>query len=380
LTCPFSGYCPAIGSGRLGYRPAFDGLRAVAVVLVVLFHANVSWARGGYLGVDVFFVLSGFLITRLLLEERQATGRTALGRFYLRRVLRLFPALVVVSIAVAIYANGWLNAEQASQTWHDVAVTATYRMNWAQALSQVPPFGLLDHTWSLSIEEQFYVLWPLVVIVAHRIGGRWAVLGGAVAGTVASAVLRGLWWHDGTVAHRVYYGLDTHADGLLLGCALATLTLLWPRMPGAVTARLARWLGPIALVAMVIMGARIGLASAGLYSWIYPLFVAVAAVVIVDIYAGGLTTAPLRAVPLVALGRISYGLYLWHWPVFLVLNGGRLHWGFVPLTLVRLAASLAMAVASFFLVEQPFLRLKRRLEPAGRLSEPTFDPQAATSG
>ena len=102
--------------------------------------------------------------------------------------------------------------------------------------------------------------------------------------------------------------------------------------------------------------------------------------VIVDIYAGGLTTAPLRAVPLVALGRISYGLYLWHWPVFLVLNGGRLHWGFVPLTLVRLAASLAMAVASFFLVEQPFLRLKRRLEPAGRLSEPTFDPQAATSG
>ena len=114
-----------------------------------------------------------------------------------------------------------------------MVVTATYRMNWAQALSQVPPFGLLDHTWSLSIEEQFYVLWPLVVVGSHRLGGRWGVLSAAVGGMVASAVLRGVWWHDGTVAHRVYYGLDTHADGILLGCALATLTLLWPRMPDA---------------------------------------------------------------------------------------------------------------------------------------------------
>ena len=295
-------------------------------------------------------------------------------------MLRLFPALVVVSIAVAIYANGWLDAEQASRAWHDVAVTATYRMNWAQALSQAPAFGLLDHTWSLSIEEQFYVLWPLVVVVAHRLGGRWGVLGAAVGGMVASAVLRGVWWHDGTVAHRVYYGLDTHADGILLGCALATLTLLWAGLPGALTRAPTRWLGPVALVGVVGMGARVGLGTAGLYSWVYPVFVATAAVVIADIYAGGLTAIALRGAPLVALGRISYGFYLWHWPVFLVLNGGRLHWGFVPLTLVRLAASLAMAVASFFLVEQPFLRLKRRLEPAGRPSEPSFDPQPAPSG
>ena len=347
------------------------------MTLVVLFHANVSWTRGGYLGVDVFFVLSGFLITRLLLDEREQTGRTALGRFYLRRILRLFPALVVVAIAVAIYAHGWLNPEQASRAWQDVAVTATYRMNWARALSEVPPFGLLDHTWSLSIEEQFYVLWPLVVIGAHRLGGRWAVLSAAVVGMVASAVLRGVWWHDGTVAHRVYYGLDTHADGLLLGCAVATLTLLWPAISDAATTRTTRWLGPAALLAVVLMGAQVGLATAGLYSWIYPIFVALAAIVIIDIYAEGLTARPLATVPLVALGRISYGLYLWHWPVFLVLNGGRLHWAFIPLTVVRLAVSLAMAVASFFLVEQPFLRLKRRLEPAGRRSEPSFDHQPA---
>lgn len=362
----------AIGSGRLGYRPAFDGLRAVAVTLVVLFHANVAWSRGGYLGVDVFFVLSGFLITRLLLEERESTGRTALGRFYLRRILRLFPALVVVSIAVAIYAHGWLDSAQASRATHDVLITATYRMNWAQALSPAPLFGLLDHTWSLSIEEQFYVLWPLVVMVAHRLGATRGVLIAAVVGMVASAGLRGLWWHGGTVDYRLYYGLDTHADGLLLGCALAAATLLWPGLPTAVTGRFSRWLGPLALGAVVLMGIRIGLLTAGLYSWIYPVFVATAAVVIADIYADGLTVRVLRAAPLVALGRISYGWYLWHWPVFLVINGGRLHWDFVPLTVARIVVSLACAVASFLLVEQPFLRLKRRLEPAGRRSEPTF--------
>ncbi len=347
----------------LGYRPELDGLRALAVAAVMLFHANVSWARGGFLGVDVFFVLSGFLITRLLLDERELTGRIALLRFYLRRILRLYPALVVVCLAVALYAQFWLPHDQLVRTWHDIFATATYHMNWVQALHQQPPFGLLDHAWSLSIEEQFYLIWPLVLMGAHRLGGVKGVAAVAVIGAAASAVLRVVFVHHGVPVYRIYYGLDTHADGLLLGCGLGALTVLWPGLVDALGGGLTRWLGPVALVAVVVAASRASFTSQALYQWGYVLFVAGAALVIADLYAGGLTSRLLRHQPLVAIGRISYGLYLWHWPVYLVLNGGRIHWAFVPLTVLRLAVSGLCATTSFFLVEQPFLRLKHRAEP-----------------
>jgi peptidoglycan/LPS O-acetylase OafA/YrhL len=355
-------------AAALGYRPELDGLRALAVAAVMLFHANVSWAKGGFLGVDVFFVLSGFLITRLLLEEREASDHVALGRFYLRRILRLFPALVVVSLACALYASIWLPHDQAVRTWHAVFATATYHMNWVQALHTQPLFGLLDHAWSLSIEEQFYVIWPLVLIVAHRAGGVRGVGLVALAGAAASALLRVVFLHNGVPVRRIYFGLDTHADGLLLGCGLAALTLLWPAMTHALSGRVTRWAGPAALAVVGVAAATVSLSSRALYQWGYLVFVAVTALLVADLYSRGLTSGLLRRQPLVAIGRISYGLYLWHWPVYLVLNGGRIHWAFVPLTLLRLGVSGLMAVLSFRLVEQPFLRLKSRLEPAGRIS------------
>ncbi len=349
----------------LGYRPELDGLRALAVVAVMLFHANVSWAKGGFLGVDVFFVLSGFLITRLLLEEREVTGHVGLLRFYLRRILRLFPALVVVSVAVGIYAHIWLSHDQAVQTLRDVFATATYHMNWVQALTARPLFGLLDHAWSLSIEEQFYVVWPLMLIVAHKLGGTRAVLGTALAGALASAALRiGLLAPHVSFDPRVYYGLDTHADGLLIGCALAAVTLLWSDLPGRVTGRAGCWIGPTALVALGVAVATISLRSRWIYEWGYLVIVLVTAALVADLYSAGITSRLLHHDPLVFVGRISYGLYLWHWPVYLVLNGGRIPWAFVPLTLLRLAVSGLCALASFVLVERPFLRLKDRLEPA----------------
>jgi peptidoglycan/LPS O-acetylase OafA/YrhL len=358
----------------LGYRPELDGLRALAVLAVMLFHANAGWTKGGFLGVDIFFVLSGFLITRLLLEERDFTQHIALARFYLRRVLRLFPALVVVSLACAFYASVWLPHDQVVSTWRDVFSTATYHMNWVQALGTRPPYGLLDHAWSLSIEEQFYVVWPVMLIIAHRIGGVRAVCGVALVGAVASATLRLALLIDGRPFNRLYFGLDTHADGLLIGCALAALTLLWPDLPRHVTGRVSRWLGPLALVGIGVAVATVSLTSRALFAWGYLVFVLVTAVLVADLYARGLTSRLLHHEPLVAIGRISYGLYLWHWPVYLVLNGGRIHWGFIPLTLLRLAVSGLLAVASFLLVEQPFLRLKRRLEPAlagrGRTTAP----------
>ena len=349
----------------LGYRPELDGLRALAVAAVMLFHANANWAKGGFLGVDVFFVLSGFLITRLLLEEREVTGHVGLLRFYLRRVLRLFPALAAVSLAVAVYAHIWLSHDQAAQTWSDVLATATYHMNWVEALTARPLFGLLDHAWSLSIEEQFYVLWPLLLIVAHKLGGKRAVLGAALVGAAASAALRaGLLHPHVTFDPRVYYGLDTHADGLLIGCALAAASLIWTDLPARITSRAGRWVGPAALVALAVAVASVSLRSRWLYEWGYLVIVVVCAALVADLYAGGITSRLLHHEPLVFVGRISYGLYLWHWPVYLVLNGGRIHWPFIPLTLLRLAVSGLCALASFVFVERPFLRLKDRLEPA----------------
>jgi peptidoglycan/LPS O-acetylase OafA/YrhL len=349
----------------LGYRPELDGLRALAVIAVMLFHASVSWAKGGFLGVDVFFVLSGFLITRLLLEEREVTGHVGLLRFYLRRVLRLFPALAAVSLAVAVYAHLWLSHDQAAETLRDVVTTATYRMNWVEAFTTRSFFGLLDHAWSLSIEEQFYVVWPLLLIAAHRLGGTRAVLGTALAGALASAALRaGLLSPGVAFDPRVYYGLDTHADGLLIGCALAAGTLLWRDLPDRITGRATRWVGPAALVALAVAVATVDLLSRWIYEWGYFVIVVVTAALVADLYAGGFTSRLLHHEPLVFVGRISYGLYLWHWPVYLVLNGGRIPWAFVPLTLLRLTVSGLCALVSFVLVERPFLRLKDRLEPA----------------
>ena len=360
---------------KMGYRPGFDGMRGVSILAIMLIHANVGWALGSFISVDVFFLLSGFLITRLLVEEHLLTGRIALVQFYIRRALRLFPAMVVVLVACAVYGTIWLGHDQAVRSYHDVFATATYRKNWEQALHEQPPYGLLDHAWTLSIEEQFYLLWPLVVIVAYRLARTRGVLIAALAGVVASACWRTLLWHTGTPGYRLYYGLDTHADGLLLGCALGALTVLWPDLARVMRRRIVRWAGPLALIVLLVLGNRLRLTSSGLDSWGNPLIALLIAVGAADIYARGMVDRMLRVAPLVAFGRISYGLYLWHWPVFLVLNGARVPLAFVPLTALRFVVSVAFAVASFFLVEQPFLRLKRRAEPTGRASEPTFDPQ-----
>ena len=358
---------------RMGYRPAYDGLRGVSILGIMLIHGNVSWGLGAFLMVDVFFLLSGFLITRLLLEERLLTGGIAIVRFYLRRALRLFPALVVVCIGCAIYAAFWLGPDQTSRAFHDVFATATYRMNWTEALHDRPPFGLLDHAWTLSVEEQFYLLWPLVVVVAYRLGRTRGVLVAGLGGFVATCVWRAVLATGGSPHRRLYYGLDTHADGLLLGCALAAATVLWPDIWGALTRGAARWAGPAALVALAVATYQLRLEDSGLDTWGYPLLAVVIAVVVADVFARGLTVRALGLTPLVAVGRVSYGLYLWHWPVFLVINGDRFHLPFVALTVVRITVSGAFAVASFFLVEQPFLRLKQRIEPPGRPSEPAFE-------
>jgi peptidoglycan/LPS O-acetylase OafA/YrhL len=334
--------------------------------MVLLFHGDISWMRGGFLGVDVFFVLSGFLITRLLLEERVASQGIALLRFYGRRALRLFPALAVLLVVITLYAVLFLPSPQQGWTLHDVWTSALYQLNWWRVVDVRNAYAIspLDHTWSLAIEWQFYLIWPLVFLVLYRVGGVRGVAIGAIAGAVASALLRAVLWETSGLT-RTYFGLDTHADGLLIGAALAALTVAV--LPSPATNRgIRRAAGPVALVAILGFGLFSRLHGNGLPRGGYLVFALLVTVVIVDVLSTGPLSRALAVSPMVAIGRISYGLYLWHWPVFFVLRYEWTALGFWPTFVMYLAASFALAAFSHRFVERPARRWKDRLEPRAR--------------
>lgn len=329
-----------------GYVAAFDGLRAIAVSAVIAFHC--FWLKGGWAGVDVFFVLSGFLITRNLKREFTDQGSIRLGRFYLRRILRLTPALWALLAFLALLAPFRTHPEN---TGHALALSVAYLMNWSRAFAWFPD-DLLDHTWSLAMEEQFYLLWPILFLaVARRRPAFW--LGAAFLLVIGWRVALGL---QGATFERLYCGFDTHSDGLLLGCLMAVVQPL-PRLRAAAS-RLAviPILGLfsifVALPIDSIVAQSIGLSvTAVLSAWL-----------ILVASGGGIVVRLLSVRPLAFLGRISYGLYLWHFPILVLLQSK------VPPVLVPalVAASLLMAVLSFVVIERPFLRLKDMIEPATR--------------
>ena len=243
---------------RLGHEPALDGLRGLAVVGVLVFHGG--YLQGGYLGVDAFFVLSGFLITSLLLVEATGSGGVSLGRFWARRAWRLLPALACVLGFVALYAAVWAQPNELATIRGDAIATLLYVANWHQIATSNDYFVLfrspspLDHTWSLAIEEQFYVVWPLVIwlVVRARRGSNLArrVLGVCCGLAVASVVWAQIayrWWG----ATRVYYGTDTRAAAILFGAALAA----WLVWRGPLSGRRARrWLEVVGVAAFVGVG------------------------------------------------------------------------------------------------------------------------------
>ncbi len=229
---------PANGGVHRRYWPALDGLRGVAVLLVLAYHLGYSIPRGGFVGVDVFFVLSGFLITTLLLDEFSRRGSIAFGAFYIRRGLRLLPALVVVSLFAVVLVQWRGTAAQQDQTEAGLPLVLLYVVNWAMALDFMPAVGWLGHTWSLAIEEQFYLLGPLLLLLlmkrsaTHR---RSAFL--LLVASVVVIIYRSAGTLQGWSAHRLYMGLDTHSDRLLMGCALA-FWLAGPAPRRRVSARL----------------------------------------------------------------------------------------------------------------------------------------------
>ncbi|MBW8892184.1 MAG: acyltransferase [Burkholderiales bacterium] len=339
------------------YLPQIDGLRAVAVSAVVIDHCfGPRILVGGHIGVDIFFVISGFLITGLLVEEIDRDGRASLRDFYLRRFLRIMPALLGVSLfVVAALLAGSLVARRLD-LWgelRNVLYALASIMNWARAAGWTGG-GFLGHAWSLSVEEQFYLVWPLLLnATAGRLDHRrYAMV--LIGAMLALAAWRGFLAWDGASADRLYNGTDTRADGLLLGAALALSGVR--RLPAIL---LKLWPVPVLCLAVVAVSTP----------WSAPLLA-----------YGGFTLVALCAAWLVALavddrapfvpwlkspfalwiGKRSYSLYLWHYPILMVFSFAGVRSRLTDV--VTVVASLVAAHLSYRLIEQPFLRLKGRFQ------------------
>lgn len=338
------------------------------------YHADISWLAGGFLGVDVFFVLSGFLITSLLVVELEKSGRVNLLAFWGRRARRLLPAIVVVLLAVAIYANWIAEALALPGIRSDSFATMGFVNNWRYATGGGSYFENFDiftsplrHTWSLAIEEQFYFVWPIVLLLGWKLTRRTgdprrAMFFVAVIGALASAALMFALYLPEHDRARVYFGTDTRAQAVLIGAALA-LYAAWRKLP-SFSSPMSRAVLTISCVVLAAMIVGVGDTSSMLF---YGGFL-VAAVVAMIATAGaaqpGRFADVLSVDPLVAIGRLSYGLYLWHWPVFVAMRETNLRG--LSLLVAEFAITFGCALASFVLVEQPIRTRRFKGASAGR--------------
>ena len=371
---------------------ALDGLRALALLLIVGFHFGVGWMPAGFVGVDVFYVLSGYLITGLLLGEWARSARIRLGAFWARRARRLLPALAVVLVVVTLvvrltYPAGLypdlrmadLSALFYFSNWWQIAASGNYFV----ATGAVSP---LTHTWSLAVEEQFYLVWPLVVVAVLHLGRRFdrgveLLCGISVVGVVASATEMAWLYHPGANITRLYFGTDTHAQSILVGSVLACVLTLVQRRRGlagmapVASSRPARValtvLGLAGLAGTLALTATLSGTSPTAYRGGFLVSALSAAALIVGsvCVAGGPIARVLSVRPLVWIGTVSYGAYLWHFPVFIELDAARTGLGGAALLAVRVAATFVLAGLSYYLVERPvmegvFWRSVRAAAPA----------------
>ncbi len=375
---------------RLRYQPGLDGVRAFAMLAVMAYHNGFSWALGGFYGVDAFFVLSGFLITSLLVEEWRESGAVSLGRFWARRARRLLPALFVLVAGVGVVAWIWPQVLGTPSLLGDALSTLFYSANWYLIAGHASYFAAAAapspflHTWSLAIEEQFYLVWPLVVLavlVVRRRRRRVPVLGGtgrllvgppgatvrarrlerlfllSAGGALASALWMAVLASEAHT-NRAYYGTDSRAQALLVGAALAAATARWGTVREAGGRRAAAVVGLCGMIGTALVWWLIPYDSSLAFHGGFLLAALAAAAVV-----GGVVHAPaglparlLGVRPLRALGRISYGVYLWYWPVLLVMSPGRLHLSVWPLFGARVVVTVGLAAASYRWVEQPVRR------------------------
>jgi peptidoglycan/LPS O-acetylase OafA/YrhL len=373
----------------ISYIPALDGIRGVAIVVIMGFHGGVFLTSGGFYSLDTFFALSGFLITSLLITEWQHSARIRLGIFWSRRARRLLPGLLVMVLGVVLLNAVLVPAGTYPTLRSDSLSSLFYFANWhfiadgSNYFNQTGPTPPLIHMWSLAVEEQFYLVWPLVVLAVFTLWrSRWVLLVVCVVGALASAIEMGALYSLADV-NRVYYGTDTRAQSLLVGAALAVGLSLWADRrrrdgvaPGgpeqgqafggdpAWAARTAPGRRAVAAVGLVgvagsaLLWTKVSYNDPFAFRGGFLLAALATAAVLFSVVcaqrsalARCLSVAPLRYI-----GRISYEMYLWHYPLFTYLDAARLGFAGLALFGVRVAGTVAVATASYYLVGRPIRR------------------------
>ncbi len=335
---------------RMGYQPALDGLRALSVIAVMLYHAGIHWIPGGFIGVEVFFVVSGFLITSLMIDEQHVSGKVSLKQFWIRRARRLLPALFTMLVASLVTVT-FFAKDSAPDFRQDVLPALGYFSNWWQIYFVDTPYfaanslPMLRHLWSLAVEEQWYVLWPIafVFVLGNKRIPKWisAVFIGLLAAAVMVGTALAFTVDNETRINFLYLSTITRSSGLLLGAALACVWHPWKKAVGRFAKVRSGFADVLALGALAMLGyisAFIHVADEQLYMGGLAAATVASAVIIAVVVRSGksLVKQALSFPLLVEIGRRSYGLYLWHWPIF-VITGARL-------SSIRLAYALTATV------------------------------------
>lgn len=346
-----------IAKKSFGYEPSLDGVRAIAVFLVMAQH--LGYVHAGGLGVDIFFVLSGYLITAILVSEFSVTNEISLKKFYARRALRILPALILLLIVINVAVTALETSAQASRVRWDSLGALFYIANWLRAFGH--DIGILGNLWSLSIEEQFYLIWPLALLflLSRKFSAKRITIMVAVA--IVLVNIDRIYLYQGVESfNRIYNGLDTRADALLVGCGLglAGYQFLSSRSWAILGSLGAAFVGYVLFFAYPVPGSfqvPFGLTIGG------TLFAVGVALFLAGLLANaaGFPAKLLRLAPLVWAGRLSYGLYLWHFFVFTLIAG----WlrGYQPWIIpAQISATFLIATISYYFLERPCLKLKRK--------------------
>jgi peptidoglycan/LPS O-acetylase OafA/YrhL len=340
------------------YYPCLDGLRGMAVLLVLAAHAGFPGVKSGGVGVDVFFALSGFLITSILANELATSGSIQFTNFYARRFLRLMPCLWLTVSFFVLFAS--LIGTSTSTTLRESGFAVAYVMNWMRAFN-LGGTSSLGHTWSLAIEEQFYLLWPVTLFCLCRATKSWTTRGVIIIALAAAIAIYRLWNVNSYSAARIYFGLDTHSDALMLGAALACFNCAGSiKLYGQSSFILGRFISPAAALILILIAIKYHWVNIQMAYFGFVLSGACAFLILLDliINPASVLRVPLSIAPIRYVGKISYGLYLLHFPIYEIAARIGFVSGWFRLLAIGGSITFLVATVSYYLVERPFLKLK----------------------